>query len=98
MVSPDIKTMKMKIENKRQYTDGAAREKANPVADGCRTFRNTAMEDIAVVKMKGTFKGIGISNNARDEDGKDKKYIIFFIHNSEHPHGYHLHDTKNIFL
>jgi hypothetical protein len=33
MVSPDIKTMKIVIESKRQYTEGAAGKKMKPVID-----------------------------------------------------------------
>jgi len=52
MVSPEIKLMDVVINGKRQCANGAAWKKAKPVADACGTGSNTAVENIAVVKMK----------------------------------------------
>jgi hypothetical protein len=52
MVSPKIKLMDVIINGKRQYADRAAWKKAKPVSDARKTGRNTAEENIFVVKMK----------------------------------------------
>ncbi|MGP8152606.1 MAG: hypothetical protein ACLQBQ_00450 [Smithella sp.] len=52
MVSPNVKLVDIVINGKRQYAQMTVGKKMNPVTDSCGIFRNTAVENVSVVKMK----------------------------------------------
>jgi len=78
MIPPDIQTMDLIIEIKSDDANWPVWEKTNPIRQRGRSFCNTAVKNIGIVKMKGTVEGVGVSNNSRNDNNHYQQEIGVF--------------------
>ena len=76
MVSPNIQTVYLIIEIKSNYTDRSIGEKTNPIRKCSRSFCNTAVEHVGIVKMKRAIEGMMPKTRLGDQQVKKLRIFV----------------------
>jgi len=79
MIPPDIQAVNLIIEIKSNDPHRSVGKKTKPIRKRGSALRDAAVKYIVIVKMKGTVEGIGIGNNASEDNYQYQQQISMFV-------------------